>query len=289
VSLPASRATEPRQQAILAHYERVAPLIVANFPHAPLVVSYYPDGLGTQPTYSGGTWTKPLPESIPRTTVTTRSGIHTYPTCAVNTILWLIHHNGVGIHSWTPSKDNPESVGVARILFTPVGHADQPLLKEALLAMRSVLHDRGALHPTRRRAGIRTGPRMAARRGRHRDRPPSNAARARVPPARAAQRPPHRMHRCIERGRPPQPLTVRALGRPKSPDGDAIRLERAEHAPQRPDHLGERGRAPRRKRRPLRNPRSHPRQSTLRRSKIAASETTQRRRASKSRAAASRH
>jgi DNA primase len=143
VSLPAFRATEPQQHAILAHYERVAPLIVANFPHAPLVVSYYPDGLGTQPTYSGGTWTKPLPESIPRTTVTTRSGVHTYPTCAVNTILWLLHHYGVGIHSWTPSKDDPEAVGVARILFTPVGHAGQPLLKEALLALRSVLRERG--------------------------------------------------------------------------------------------------------------------------------------------------
>jgi hypothetical protein len=60
VSLPAFRATEP-QRAILAHYERVAPLIVANFPHAPLVASYYPNGLGTQPTYSGGTWKSRCP------------------------------------------------------------------------------------------------------------------------------------------------------------------------------------------------------------------------------------
>ncbi len=143
MSLPAFRATESQQHAILAHYERVAPLIVANFPNIPLATSYYVKGLGTKPTFSGGTWTKPLPASIPRATVITKSGVHTYPTCAANTILWLLHRGGVGIHSWTPSPHDHERVGVARILFRPVGHARQPLLKEALLALRAVLNERG--------------------------------------------------------------------------------------------------------------------------------------------------
>src|SRR5947209_13004365 len=143
VSLPAFRATEPQHRAILAYYERVAPLIVANFPNIPLTTSYYPDGLGTKPTYSGGTWAKPLPATIPRTTVTTPSGLHTYPTCAESTILWFAHRGGVGLHSWTPSPHDAERVGVARILVRPVGGAGQPLLKEALLALRAVLNERG--------------------------------------------------------------------------------------------------------------------------------------------------
>ncbi len=47
ISAGAPRATAPQQRTILAHYERVAPLIVANFPNVPLVFTYYPDGLGT--------------------------------------------------------------------------------------------------------------------------------------------------------------------------------------------------------------------------------------------------
>ena len=143
MSLPAFRATEPQVRAIIAHYERVAPLIVANFPNIPVTTSYYINGLGTKPTFSGGTWAKPLPASIPRTNVTTPSGTHTYPTCAENTILWLLHRGGVGIHSWTPSPNDPERVGVARILVRPVGNSAQPLLKEALLALRAVLIERG--------------------------------------------------------------------------------------------------------------------------------------------------
>jgi DNA primase len=142
VSLPTFRATEAQVLAILDHYERVAPFIVANFPHVPLATSYYINGLGTEPTFSGGTWLKPLPASIPRTTVTTRSGVHTYPTCAENTILWLVHRGGVGMHSWTPSPHDSERVGVARILLRAVGGADYLLLYDALIALRVALNER---------------------------------------------------------------------------------------------------------------------------------------------------
>jgi DNA primase len=108
------------------------------------VTTYYIDGLGTEPAFSGGTWAKPLPASIPRTTVKTRSGVHTYPTCAENTLLWLVHRGGVGMHSWTPSPHNPERAGVARILVRPVGGAGHSLLFEALLALRVALNERNA-------------------------------------------------------------------------------------------------------------------------------------------------
>ena len=142
MSLPAFRATEAQVRAILAHYERVAPFIVANFPNVPLATSYYINGLGTEPTFSGGTWPEPLPASIPRTTVTTSRGVHTYPTCAEHTILWLVHRGGVGMHSWTPSPHDPERVGVARILLRPVGGAGHSLLYDALIELRMDLNER---------------------------------------------------------------------------------------------------------------------------------------------------
>src|ERR1700682_5797657 len=52
VDLIAARATAPPQRAILAHYERVSPLIALTFPHVPLVFTYYPHGLEHKPTYS---------------------------------------------------------------------------------------------------------------------------------------------------------------------------------------------------------------------------------------------
>ena len=138
-----SRRTSPSEQSkILAHYERVAPLIVANFPNAPLIVAYYINGLGNDPTFSHA-WHEPLPHSIPSVTCATNSVPHVYPACAENTILWLVHRNAVGMLSWTPSPKDPEAVGFARILFRPVGGATQTLLKEALLALRTALFEHG--------------------------------------------------------------------------------------------------------------------------------------------------
>jgi len=142
VHLSSARATDSQVHAIVAHYERVAPMIAFNFPNAPLIVTYYPDGLSGKPTYSGGDWRGRLPENVPAVTAETSSGEHVYPGCTENAIVWLAHHYAVGMHSWTPSVGDPESVGFARIMLRPVGGADQTLLKEALLALRTALFER---------------------------------------------------------------------------------------------------------------------------------------------------
>jgi DNA primase len=137
VDLSASRATAPQQRVILAHYERVAPLIAHNFPHVPLVFSYYPRGLGTEPTFSSNH--DALPKTVPHVSATTSSGSHVYAGCAVNTILYFVHTGAVGVHSWTPAPSDPDAVGFARILLKPIAGGTQKQLREALLACRSAL------------------------------------------------------------------------------------------------------------------------------------------------------
>lgn len=141
MDLVSSRASASEQRVILAHYERVAPLIASNFPHAPLVFSYYPHGLGKEPAFSSNH--DELPDSVPPVTVTTSSGRHVFPGCAVNTILYYVHRGAVGVHSWTPAPSDPDAVGFARILLKPIAGATQAQLREALLVFRSALQVHG--------------------------------------------------------------------------------------------------------------------------------------------------
>ncbi len=129
ISAGAARATAPQQRTILAHYERVAPLIAANFLNVPLVFTYYPDGLGTKPTFSNNHET--LPETVPHVPVTPSSGSHIYPGCAVNTILYYIRTGAVGVHSWTPAPSDPDAVDFARMLLKPIAGATQTQLRDA--------------------------------------------------------------------------------------------------------------------------------------------------------------
>jgi bifunctional non-homologous end joining protein LigD len=138
VDLIAARATVPQQRAILAHYERVAPLITLNFPYVPLVFTFYPNGLGQKPTFSNY-HDRQLPDTVPQVPVTTSSGSHVYPGCAVDTILHYVHMGAVGVHSWTPAPSDPDAVGFARILLKPIAGATQPQLRDALLAIRCAL------------------------------------------------------------------------------------------------------------------------------------------------------
>ncbi len=140
ISAGAARATAPQKRTILAHYECVAPLIAANFPNVPLVFTYYPEGLGTKPTFSNNHET--LPETVPHVPVTTSSGRHIYPGCAVNTILHYVHTGAVGVHSWTPTPGDADAVGFARILLKPIAGVTQTQLRDALLILRSSLQAR---------------------------------------------------------------------------------------------------------------------------------------------------
>ncbi|MDQ6941770.1 MAG: hypothetical protein M3169_04545 [Candidatus Eremiobacteraeota bacterium] len=134
--MPATRAL------ILAHYERSAPYLVESFPAAPVVPTYYLQGLGQHATY-GGSWHHALPHTVHSVDVGDPASPLHYIALAANALLWLIHRDAVGFESWTPSPRDPESVGYARICLKPRGGATQDKLALAMLALRAILHERG--------------------------------------------------------------------------------------------------------------------------------------------------
>lgn len=143
--LIASRLADPEKAAVVAHYQRAAPLLQANFMNMPLVSSYHIDGLGKPPRFHE-TWKPPhlLPHTMSRVDVVSARGTHhTYLGLTVNAVLWLAHRGAVGMLSWTPSPCDPQCVGYARILLRRSNKATEEVLKYALLALRTMLQECG--------------------------------------------------------------------------------------------------------------------------------------------------
>src|SRR6185437_8470555 len=120
----------PIRGKLLAHYEWVAEWIAASFDRAPLVAVYYPHGLEGGQVYSGA-WHQPLPKTIPAIEVRTPSGLHIYPGCAENSVMWLVHKGAVGLGSWTPTPHNADAVRYARLLVRPNPGCDETMVRTA--------------------------------------------------------------------------------------------------------------------------------------------------------------
>ena len=133
----------PAQHAVLAHYERAAELIALDFPLAPVVAVNYPKGFGEEPSYTSA-WHRPLPKSIPFVDVGPPDDRKRYVAADRDALLWLVHRGAVGFDSWTPSPQDPERVGYARVLLSPRGGATQDQLPYAMLALQTALFSRGA-------------------------------------------------------------------------------------------------------------------------------------------------
>ena len=128
---------------ILTHYERALAFIVECFPLAPIVPTYYPNGLDTHAVYGSSTH-EAVPKAAHIVEVGDASNPHHYISVEENSLLWLVHRGAIGFESWTPSPRDPESVGYARICLKPRGGATQDHLALAMLGLRTVLFDRGA-------------------------------------------------------------------------------------------------------------------------------------------------
>jgi DNA primase len=127
--------------AVLAHYERAADYIAANFPLAPVeAIEYYP-GPGGRAEYTASLHHS-VPDSIP--TVETGEFGHTkrYIAVAPNSLLWLVHRNAIGFASWTPSPRDPESVGFGRVILSGRSGATADDVESAMLIVREVLLER---------------------------------------------------------------------------------------------------------------------------------------------------
>ena len=127
--------------AVLAHYQRVADLIAAIFPLAPVeAIEYYP-GPGGRAEYTASLH-HPVPDSIPTVEIGEFGHTKRYIAIAPNSLLWLVHHNAIGFASWTPSPLDPESVGFGRIILSALHGATVDDLERAMLLIQSALRER---------------------------------------------------------------------------------------------------------------------------------------------------
>ncbi|MDB5070694.1 MAG: polymerase LigD, polymerase domain protein [Candidatus Eremiobacteraeota bacterium] len=128
------------QATVLAHYERVADLIAANFPLAPVVPVYYPDGLDAGAHYGGCVHDDhPLPATVPTVQVAFPNHPRRYVAATADSLLWLVHRGAIDVGSWTPSPHDPDRLGHARIILSPRGGATHEHVAFAMLALRTVL------------------------------------------------------------------------------------------------------------------------------------------------------
>jgi DNA primase len=129
--------------AVVAHYERAAPLIVANFPLAPVTPIAYPKGLDQHARYDA-----PVHYPVPPYVTTVKLGEehqhHRYPALDKHTIRWYTEaRDVVDFCSWTPCASDPGRLGYARIILSPRGGATHEHVALAMVAVHRVLVDSG--------------------------------------------------------------------------------------------------------------------------------------------------
>ena len=124
--------------AVLAHYERVADTIAAFFYGTPIITLFEPDVDG-DPVIRVGQLHHPVPEHIPKMSVTTRSGMHEYIGLTPDSLLWRVHQGAIGFESWTPSPINPLAVRFARLIISARGNATITMLRAAAHAAHAAL------------------------------------------------------------------------------------------------------------------------------------------------------
>jgi DNA primase len=128
------------QATVLAHYERVADLIAANFPLAPIVPVYYPDGLDAGAQYGGCVRDdEQLPAAVPAVQIAFPKHPRRYIAATADSLLWLVHRGAIDVGSWTPNPRDPDRLGYARIILSPRGGATHEHVAFAMFGLRTVL------------------------------------------------------------------------------------------------------------------------------------------------------
>jgi DNA primase len=132
------------QATVLGHYERAIELIATNFPLAPIIPVYYPDGWDAKAHYGGAVHDgHALPHTITTVEVRASGEPRRYIGASINSLLWLVHRGAIDFCSWTPSPGDPEHIGFARMILSPRGGASHEHVALAMLAMRTALQPCG--------------------------------------------------------------------------------------------------------------------------------------------------
>jgi DNA primase len=129
--------------AVAAHYERAAPLIVANFPLAPVTPVAYPKGLDQDAHYDAPVH-YPVPPHVTTIKLSEAHEHRRYPALDEHAIRWYTEERDVvDFCSWTPCASDPERLGYARIILAPRGGATHEQVALAMVAVHRVLGDSG--------------------------------------------------------------------------------------------------------------------------------------------------
>ncbi len=129
-------------EAIIAHYERVGPLLEASFGGVPVVATFFPHWPDPSETFEAGLQT--IPSTLNGVPVRNAHGtLENYLALSTNALLWQVHRGAIEFSSWTPLASDPESAAFARLIVRPTDPAKPEIVKFAVLALRSLLATKG--------------------------------------------------------------------------------------------------------------------------------------------------
>ncbi len=132
----------PERAHVLAHYERVAPLVAKHFAGTPLIALFRPNG-DDEPVVRVGQLHHHVPPHILQIAVATRSGTHAYIALTEQSLLWRVHTRALGFESWTPTAADPLAVRFARLVLSARGNATLTMLRTAARTARAALQSCG--------------------------------------------------------------------------------------------------------------------------------------------------
>jgi DNA primase len=133
--------------AALAHYARVAPLIAAAFGPIPLVLGMYPDGPGTHAVYRFALSDPPatIPTvAVPRLGKDGSRVMLPYLAATSHGMAWAVHrYRALSFGSWAPCVADPEAARFARVTVAPGTEGGFAAVAVACLALRAGFEAQG--------------------------------------------------------------------------------------------------------------------------------------------------
>jgi hypothetical protein len=97
-------------------------------------------GRDREPTFLASLHDDP-PHTMHAVDVPMQHGFMRYLAFSENAARWEIHRGAFELHSWTPTAQDPTRARFARIVLAPTSTTSPTLIKEALQALRTTLHD----------------------------------------------------------------------------------------------------------------------------------------------------
>ncbi len=147
MSVALTQRTLEETALLLAHYERVGPLLEASLGFVPLVAISYPHGDEMAAAYTFALQAPPATIAtvgVPRIGANGTAIVAPYLGLTTHGMLWAVHRYGASAFgTWAPTEADPEAVRFARIVVSPGTHGGLAAVEFACLALRAGFEARG--------------------------------------------------------------------------------------------------------------------------------------------------